>query len=84
MDWDGVGTFAMFLASGAVGIGVVALRAYKARLKAGIERARIEAESRRPVPDDGRIDDLENQVRRLAERLEFNEKLLERGSAPTD
>ncbi|MDX1395225.1 MAG: hypothetical protein R3195_12585 [Gemmatimonadota bacterium] len=84
MDWDGVGTFAMFFASGAVGVGVIMLRAYKARLEASLEKTRIEAESRRPELDDGRLDELENQVRRLTERLEFNEKLLERGSAPTD
>lgn len=32
VDWDGVGTFALFLSSGAVGLGFIALRAYKAKL----------------------------------------------------
>ena len=42
MDWDGTGTFALFLSSGAVGVGIILLRAYKARLAAKLGWARLE------------------------------------------
>jgi hypothetical protein len=79
VDWDGVGTFALFLSSGAVGLGVIALRAYKARLANRLEVARIEAAGNGPDLDLEQISDLEMKVARLSERLEFNEKLLEEG-----
>ena len=84
MDWDGVGTFAMFLASGAVGVGIVALKAYKARLASKLEFARLE--KYREAPDDEvqeQIRDLEDQVQRLTERLDFTEKLLSSGAKDT-
>jgi len=80
LDWDGVGTFAMFLASGAVGVGVILLRAYKARLAATVERARIESSGDAPSLDEERIAALEGQLARLTERLDFNEQLLTGGS----
>lgn len=81
MDWDGVGTFAMFLASGAVGVGIVALKAYKAKLASKLEFARLERD--RDAPDDAmqeQIRELEDQVQRLTERLDFTEKLLASGA----
>jgi len=84
VDWDGVGTFAMFLASGAIGVGVVALKAYKAKLASKLEFARLERD--REAPDDHvqeQIRDLEDQVQRLSERLDFTEKLLSPGSKAT-
>lgn len=84
MDWDGVGTFAMFLASGAVGVGIVALKAYKAKLASKLEFARLE--KYREAPDDEvqeQIRDLEDQVQRLTERLDFTEKLLSSGAKDT-
>jgi Mg2+ and Co2+ transporter CorA len=81
LDWDGVGTFAMFIASGAVGVAMVALGAYKAKLASKLEYARLQRE--RAAPDEGvqeQIRDLEDQVQRLAERLDFTEKLLGSGS----
>ena len=82
MDWDGIGTFAMFLSTGAVGLGVVALRAYKARLTAKVEVARIEADPG-PNLDLEQIHDLEVKLARLSERLDFNEKLLSDGHDDT-
>ena len=84
MDWDGVGTFAMFLASGAVGVGIVLLKAYKAKLASKLEFARLE--KYREAPDDEvqeQIRDLEDQVQRLTERLDFTEKLLSSGAKDT-
>lgn len=76
MDWDGVGTFALFLSSGAVGVGMICLRAYKARLEARLEQARIEHASPGPSFDTEQIRELEEKVARLTERVDFNEKLL--------
>ena len=80
MDWDGVGTFALFLSSGAVGIGLIALRAYKARLTARLEQARIEHAGSAPDFGVEQLRELEEKVARLTERVDFNEKLL--GSGP--
>lgn len=76
VDWDGIGTFALFMSSGAVGVGIILLRAYKARLAASLERARIEHSGGDPEYAQEQIRDLEDQVRQLSERLDFNEKLL--------
>jgi hypothetical protein len=76
MDWDGVGTFAMFLASGAVGVGIIALKAYKAKLASKLEWARLERSEEVPGRLAQQINELEEQVDRLNERVEFTEKLL--------
>ena len=76
MDWDGIGTAALFLSSGAVGVGVIVLRAYQAKLAAKIETARLARSGGDPDPAQEQIRDLEEQVRRLGERVEFSEKLL--------
>lgn len=81
VDWDGVGTFALFISSGAVGLGVVLLRAYQARLSAKIEMARLERSEEVSSDVSGDIQLLEDQVRRLTERLDFTEKLLGAGDA---
>ncbi|MEM7415865.1 MAG: hypothetical protein AAF389_10245 [Gemmatimonadota bacterium] len=79
MDWDGIGTFALFMSSGAVGVGVILLRAYKAKLAANLERMRLEQSGEGPDYAHEQIRDLEDQLQRLTERLEFNERLLDRG-----
>ena len=76
MDWDGVGTFALFIASGGVGLGIIALKAYKARLASKLEWARLERADDVPDRVEGQIRDLEEQVERLTERVDFTEKLL--------
>ncbi|NNF12806.1 MAG: hypothetical protein HKN72_06275 [Gemmatimonadetes bacterium] len=81
MDWDGIGTFALFLSSGAVGIGIVLLRAYKAKLASKLEWARLEQGGSDPDYADERIRELEEHVKRLSERVDFSEKLLEKGQA---
>lgn len=82
MDWDGIGTFALFLSSGAIGVGMILLRAYKARLAAKLEWARLERAGDAPDYTHEQIRDLEEQVERLSERVEFNEKLL--GGGPVE
>lgn len=77
MDWDGIGTFALFLSSGAVGVGIILLRAYKARLAAKLEWARLEQSGGDPDFTQEQIRELEARVDRLSERVEFSEKLLE-------
>jgi hypothetical protein len=83
VDWDGLGTFALFISTGAVGVGFIMLRAYKAKLAAKIEWARLERSEGDPDYTLEQIRDLEDEVRRLSERVEFSEKLLAGGtSAP--
>lgn len=76
MDWDGVGTFALFLSSGAIGLGIIALRGYQAWLASSLEKARLS----RPEADSEGVQDqiqhLENQVAQLSERVDFSERLL--------
>ena len=60
---------------------VVALRAYKAQLTARIEMARIEASGGVPDETQEQIRDLEERVRGLTDRLDFTERLLEKGAA---
>lgn len=82
MDWDGVGTFALFIASGAVGVSLALLRAYKAKLQAGLERERLRAQRGGDAAElTEKVAHLEAQVGRLTDRLDFTERLLQRGDA---
>lgn len=82
MDWDGVGTFALFIASGAVGVTLALVRAYKAKLAAELERERIRAaQGYGGIEVTDRLSAVEYEVERLAERADFTEKLL--GAAPS-
>ncbi len=84
MDWDGIGTLALFLSSGAIGVGLIALRAYKAKLASKLEWERLRHHD---APDEvlEQIQDLEAQVHRLTERVDFNERLVgDGGSGPPD
>ncbi len=85
VDWDGVGTFALFISSGAIGVAVVMLRAYQARLTSKLETERLRSAAAAPVDHqiEGQIHDLEVQVRRLTERVDFSERLLSDRHAPT-
>jgi hypothetical protein len=82
MDWDGVGTFALFISSGAVGVCVIALKAYKAKLASKLEWAKLDRVQE--TSDEGtmaHVHLLEDQVRRLEERMDFTEKLLGDGQS---
>ena len=82
MDWDGVGTFALFMASGAVGVAMALVRAYKAKLAAELEKERIRATH---GPAGAEVTDrlalVESEVERLTNRLDFTERLLETGQS---
>ena len=80
MDWDGVGTFALFLSSGAVGLGIIALRAYKAKLASKLEWARLERASDAAEDAQEQIREIENEVRQLRDRVEFTERLISGGT----
>lgn len=84
MDWDGIGTFALFISSGAIGVGVIMLRAYKAKLAAKLEWARLEHSASGADHAQEQVRDLEDQVRELSERVEFNEKLVSGGTTASD
>ncbi|NNF27111.1 MAG: hypothetical protein HKN73_07825 [Gemmatimonadetes bacterium] len=82
MDWDGVGTFALFIASGAVGVTLALVRAYKAKLSAELERERIRAtHGPGSVEVTDRLSAVEAEVERLTDRLDFTERLLETGQS---
>ena len=76
MDWGGIDTFALFLSSGAVGVSLVALRAYKAKLASKLEWARLERADDVPADTSDQVRELEEKVQRLTERVDFTEKLL--------
>ena len=84
MDWDGIGTFALFISSGAIGLGVIALGAYKAKLASKLQWARLERAEEAPGEALEQVRELEEQVQRLSERVDFTEKLLGdgRGESP--
>ena len=81
MDWDGVGTFALFLSSGAVGLGFIALRAYKAKLASKLEWERLRRSDTAPDEMSEQVQSLENQVHQLKERVDFTEGLLGEGKS---
>ena len=80
MDWDGIGTAAMFLSSGVIAVSLSLLGAYRSRLASKIEMMRLQREGAAPDHVQEQIRDLEDQVQRLTERLDFTEKLLASGS----
>lgn len=84
MDWDGQGTFALFIASGGVAGGLIYLKGYQAKLGSKLEWARLERMGH-DVADDqtDQILQLEAKVDRLTERLDFTEKLLGDGAGKT-
>ncbi len=76
MDWDGIGTWAMFFSSGAVGLGLIALSAYKAKLASKLEWERLRRSNTPPEEVVEQIQDLEAKVQRLTERADFTERLV--------
>ena len=63
MDWDGTGTFALFLSSGAIGIGIIALKAYKAQLDSKLEWAKLQR------VDDSVYEDTAEHIRQLERQV---------------
>ena len=85
MDWDGIGTWALFFSSGAVGVCLIALNAYKAKLASKLEWERLRRSHAHPDEVLEQIQDLEGQVHRLTERIDFTERLVGDGrSEPSE
>ena len=83
MDMDSIGAFAMFLSTGAIGIGWIWLWAYRMKLKNGLERDKLHISSNDAVDElRQEMHDLlaqqASQLDDLHERLDFTERLLAR------
>ena len=79
MPADIIAAIVFFAISGIVGAGVIGLYAYKTKLASKLEWARLHAAEDVPEQALGQIQDLEERLERLAERVDFNEKLLDAG-----
>ncbi len=79
VDWDGIGTLALFISSGAIGVGLIGLRAYKAQLASKLEWERLRRSETAPDEVLEQIHDLEAKVQRLTERADFSERLVSDG-----
>jgi threonine dehydrogenase-like Zn-dependent dehydrogenase len=76
---DIIAIIVFFAISGIVGAGVIGLLAYKMRLASKLEWARVHAAEDVPEQTLEQIQDLQEQVERLTERVDFTEKLLDAG-----
>ena len=63
-----------------IGAGVITLYAYRAKLASKLEWARLHAAEDVPEQTLEQIHDLQEQVERLTERVDFTEKLLDSGA----
>ena len=84
MDWDGVGTFALFLSMGGVSLGLMVLAGFRMKLKQRLEMQRLEGGSQDEIEQlrEELHDALEQQhaqITDLQERLDFTERLLTKG-----
>ncbi len=79
MDSEAIAVITLFITSGLIGAGVITLYAYKARLASKLEWARLHAAEDVPEQTLEQIRDLEEQIQRLTERVDFTEKLLDAG-----
>ena len=75
----------MFLSLGAIGVGLIVLRAFKAKLASNLEWERLRRSDTPPEEVLEQIQYLEAQVHRLTERVDFTERLVGDGrSEPSD
>lgn len=84
MDWNGVGTFALFFSTGAIGVGLIMLSGFRMKLKHRLELQRLQGGSQDDVDQlrEELHDVLEQQnaqITDLQERLDFTERLLTKG-----
>lgn len=85
MEWDAIGTFALFLSAGAVGVACTILAGYRSRLKARLELERMRQQSGEGVTElRQEVHELlaqqASQLDELHERLDFAERLLTKGN----
>lgn len=84
MDWDGLGTLALFFSMGGVSLGLMVLAGFRMKLKQRLELQRLEGGSHEDVEQlrEEMHDALEQQHAQIAdlqERLDFTERLLTKG-----
>jgi len=84
MDWNGVGTFALFLSMGGVSLGLMVLAGFRMKLKQRLELQRLQGGSHEEIDQlrEELHDALEQQnaqISDLQERLDFTERLLTKG-----
>ena len=79
MDWDGIGTMALFMSSGIVGIGLIMLGAYGLKLKHRLEQDKLAQGQQHESELTDTLLVLQEQMGRLNDRMDFNERLLEKG-----
>ncbi len=70
----------LFAITGVIGSGIIALKAYKMKLASKLEWARLHAAEDVPEQTLEQIHNLQEQVERLTERVDFTEKLLDSGA----
>ena len=83
MNSESIVVITLFVTSGLIGAGVITLYAYRAKLASKLEWARLHAAEDVPEHTLEQIHDLQEQVERLTERVDFTEKLLESGPGGT-
>ena len=86
MDFDSIGAFALFFSTGAIGCTLVWLASYRMKLKADLEKARLDAggsESIEQLREEMQqlLAEQGTQIDELHERLDFAERLLTQGRA---
>ena len=88
MDWNGIGTFALFFSTGAMGVGLIILAGFRMKLKHRLDLQRLQGGS-----GEGPAEEVEQlreemhdlleqqsaQIAELQERLDFTERLLTKG-----
>ena len=84
MEWDAIGTFAMFLAAGAASVAWTVYAGYRVKINAELERERLRATSTDAVEDIRRelhdvIAQQQAQLDELNERIDFAERMLTSG-----
>ncbi len=84
MEWDAIGTFAMFLAAGAASIAWTVYAGYRVKINSELERERLRATSTDAAEDLRRelhdvIAQQQAQLDELNERIDFTERMLASG-----
>jgi hypothetical protein len=85
VEWDAIGTFALFFSAGAVGVAWTILAGYRSRLKANLEIERMRHQSGEGVEELRQemhelLAQQAAQLDDLAERIDFAERLLTKGN----
>ena len=82
--WNTAGAFALFISSGAVGVGMILLAGYRMKLKHRLEEARLKSASLEGLDEFRQevhelLAQQQAQLDEVHERLDFAERLLTQG-----